>query len=84
MPKDNPDWGVKEPNQNARPESEFDKRVLFNVRVEPKTIDAIKRISSKTGEPEGRVIDRLIKEEDKPVIPFENGPDMETDERFYI
>ena len=84
MPKDNPDWGDKEPNQNARQELGIDKRVLFNARVEPKTIDAIKRISSKTGEPEGRIIDRLIKQEDRPNRPFENGPDMETEERFYI
>ena len=84
MPKDNPNWGDKEPNQNARSELGIDKLVLFNARVEPKTIDAIKRISSKTGEPEGRIIDRLIKQEDRPDRPFENGPDMETEERFYI
>ena len=84
MPKDNPNWGDKEPNQNARSELGIDKLVLFNARVEPKTIDAIKRISSKTGEPEGRIIDRLIKQEDRPDRPFENGPDMETEERFHI
>ena len=84
MPKDKADWDDKEPNQNARQELGIDKRVLFNARVEPKTIDAIKRISSKTGEPEGRIIDRLIKQEDRPDMPFENGPDMETEERFYI
>tara|TARA_B100000902_G_scaffold391412_1_gene442036 strand:+ start:228 stop:482 length:255 start_codon:yes stop_codon:yes gene_type:complete len=84
MLKDNQDCGDKEPNQNALQELGIDKRVLFNARVEPKTIDAIKRISSKTGEPEGRIIDRLIKQEDRPDMPLENGPYMETEERFNI
>jgi hypothetical protein len=47
-------------------------------------MEAIQRISSKTGEPEGRIIDRLIKQEDRPDVPFENSPDMETEERFHI
>jgi hypothetical protein len=84
MPKDKPAWGGKEPNQKDRTEWGSDKRVPFNAKVHPKTIEAIKRISSKTGEPEGRIIDRLIKQEDRPDRPFENGSDMETEERFHI
>ena len=84
MPKNKPAWGGKEPNQKDRTEWGSDKRVPFNARVAPKTIEVIQRISSKTGEPEGRIIDRLIKQEDRPDRPFENGPDMETEERFHI
>ena len=84
MPKDNQDCGDKEPNQNALHELGIDKRDLFNAKVEPKTIDAIKQISSNTEESEGRISDKLIKQEDRPDMPLENGPDMETEERFYI
>ena len=84
MPKNKPAWGGNEPKQKDRPELGREKRVPLNASVAPRTIDAIKRISSKTGEPEGRIIDRLIDQESRPNIPFENGSDMETEERFHI
>jgi hypothetical protein len=79
MPKFKPKSGTKQPNQKGLSELGNDKRVQFNISVSQKTIE-----SSKTGETEGRIIDRLIMREARPDVPFEKGPDMETEERFYI
>tara|TARA_B100001093_G_scaffold498406_1_gene546459 strand:- start:223 stop:477 length:255 start_codon:yes stop_codon:yes gene_type:complete len=84
MPKFKPKSGTKQPNQKGLSELGNDKRDQFNISVSQKTIESIKRISSKTGETEGRIIDRLIMQEARPDVPFEKGPDMETEERFYI
>jgi len=79
MTKFKPKSGTKQPNQKGLSELGNDKRVQFNISVSQKTIE-----SSKTGETEGRIIDRLIMREARPDVPFEKGPDMETEERFYI